>query len=220
MSDRLSEAADKIFEDSQKPRKNYDKSAFDVILGGTPEKPDLPDKTIVEVSKNFLALHLSIIDFMKLFKHTDFKVYLYMYRMSWGWRKTWCRVSYTQLEDNTGMARTTCSRSLDSLEDSKWIKILNNDKGRTAEYRVYLPVEREVMLGKPADLESAGIQYKHSETVSDEKKNDITFFYLKLRARKNKSPEQALSLTSSEFGVPFVKVKEIVEPTETNFQQS
>jgi len=100
--------------------------------------------TGISVSYNYTRMDNDIFDILpEKISREAWRVYIRLYRISWGFHNNVCSVSYSRLEQALSAQRSTVQSSISELRGNgnSYISIIKSDKQNSNTYRVRLPVE-------------------------------------------------------------------------------
>ncbi|MBM3210822.1 hypothetical protein FJZ33_01280 [Candidatus Poribacteria bacterium] len=129
-------------EDARKERKQLDRRIGAEKEAQPEEGPD--EKYYAYFLSKFVMIDMAVEDFlMPTLSPVEQAVYRRLYRLSYGFGKSWCQVSYSQLKEACNVsAFMTVQGAIQKLIDINAIKIISPAIQRKAPvYRVYLPCE-------------------------------------------------------------------------------
>jgi len=97
----------------------------------------------ITIEDNFFGTPNEIFKLMSITRlaSADFCVYFYLYRLSYGWHRNWCRIGHDGLHRALGLSLATVKRSIPELLSRKCIAIIEEDvtSNMGTLYYVYLP---------------------------------------------------------------------------------
>jgi len=84
----------------------------------------------INVKVNYFGTPNNIFDIISQNKlsQTEFCIYLYLYRMSYGWHRNWCRVGHDKIHAILDMALQTIKTSINKLAEKGCITIIDEGK--------------------------------------------------------------------------------------------